>query len=86
MKLTWTFYPKGQASISLTVVYVPKLDALSVAGYLDVATNTAYVSWTNFRIFDTGEQSLKKSLFSALVRVDQLDQFNQALLPYSPGA
>ena len=49
MKLTWTFYPKGQPSITLTVVYVPGLDAVPVAGYLAVDTNTAYVNWANFQ-------------------------------------
>lgn len=73
MKLTWTFYPKGQPSITLTVVYVPGLDARTLAGYLEVDTNTAYVSWTNFRVFDTGDQSAKKALFGALTRVDQFN-------------
>lgn len=73
VKLTWTFYPKNQPSITLSVVYVPQLDALSVTGYLDVDTNTAYVNWSNFRIFDTGDQSLKKALFGSLTRVNQFD-------------
>ncbi|GAB3739540.1 hypothetical protein [Spirosoma lituiforme] len=70
MKLTWTFYPKGETSITLAVVYVPQLDASSAAGYLEVGTNTAYVNWTNFRIFDSTDQSVKKALFGSLIRVD----------------
>ena len=73
MKLTWTFYPKNQSSITLTVVYVPRLDALPVTGYLVVDTNTAYVNWTSFRVFDTGDQVSKKSLFGSLERVNQFD-------------
>ena len=73
MKLTWTFYPKGQPSITLTVLYVPELDALPDTGYLEVGTNTAYVSWSSFRIFDRGDQSTKKALFSSLTRVDQFN-------------
>lgn len=80
MKLTWTFYPKNQPSITLTVVYVPRLDALAATGYLDVDTNTAYVNWVSFRIFDTGDQLLKKSLFSSLTRVNQ---FNPQTLLFS---
>ena len=73
MKLTWTFYPKGQSGITLTVVYVPKLDDFPVTGYLEVDTNTAYVNWANFRIFDTNDQVSKKALFGSLIRIDQFD-------------
>jgi len=73
MKLTWTFYPKGQPSITLTVVYVPQLDAFPQAGYLEVDTNTAYVGWTNFRTFDTGDQRTKKELFGSLIRINRFD-------------
>ncbi len=73
MKLTWTFYPKSQPSITLTVIYVPQLDVTPATGYLDVDANTAYVNWASFRIFDTGDQVLKKSLFGSLIRVDQFD-------------
>ncbi|HLL97168.1 MAG TPA: hypothetical protein VK404_19500 [Spirosoma sp.] len=78
MKLTWTFYPKGLPSITLTVVYVPRLDAVSLAGYLEVETNTAYVNWAHFRIFDTGDQATKKALFASLTRVDTFDSFTSA--------
>ena len=70
MKLTWTFYPKGQPSITLTVLYLPKLDSVTDGGYLEIGTNTAYVNWAAFRIFDTGDQSSKKALFESLTRVD----------------
>lgn len=73
MKLTWTFYPKGQPSITLTVLYVPGLDASPTAGYLEVDTNTAYVSWASFRVFNAGNQADKKALFGSLTRVDQFN-------------
>lgn len=73
MKFTRTFYPKGQPSVTLTVVHVPKLDALSVADYLEVDTNTAYVSWTNFRVLNIGDQLTKKTLFGSLVRIPRFD-------------
>ncbi|WP_046375601.1 hypothetical protein [Spirosoma radiotolerans] len=73
MKLTWTFYPKGEPNITLTVVYVPQLDAFTVAGYLEVDTNTAYVNWTNFRVFNSTDQSAKKALFGSLHRVERFD-------------
>ncbi|GAB3773702.1 hypothetical protein GCM10028818_15600 [Spirosoma horti] len=73
MKLTWTFYPKGDPSITLTVVYVPPLDRFPAAGYLEVDTNTAYVSWTTFRVFDSTDQSAKKALFGSLIRVERFD-------------
>lgn len=74
MKLTWTFYPKGQPGITLTVVYVPKLDAALVAGYLDVETNTAYVNWANFQVFNSTDQVLKKALFGSLIKVADVDR------------
>lgn len=76
MKLTWTFYPKGEPAITLTVVYVPKLDEFTVAGYLEVDANTAYVNWATFRIFNSTDQSAKKALFGALIRVDRFDTGN----------
>ena len=81
MKLTWTFYPKGQPSITLTVVYVPRLDALPATGYLDVDTNTAYVNWSSFRVFNTGDPVSKRALFGSLTRVNQ---FDPQTLPFSP--
>ena len=80
MKLTWTFYPKGEPSITLTVIYVPQLDTFSAAGYLEVDTNTAYVNWANFRVFDSTDQPAKKALFGSLVRVNRFDTSTVFLL------
>lgn len=55
------------------MVYVPTLDALAGSGYLEVDSNTAYVSWANFRIFNSGDQALKKALFGSLTRVDRFN-------------
>ncbi len=74
MKLTWTFYPKGQPSITLTVLYVPGLDAVSIAGYLAVDTNTAYVNWVNFQVFNSTDQVSKKALFGSLIKVADADR------------
>lgn len=74
MKLTWTFYPRGQPSISLTVVYIPKLDDVPVAGYLDVDTNTAFVSRANFQVFNSTDQITKKALFESLIRMENADR------------
>ncbi|QKZ13913.1 hypothetical protein [Spirosoma sp. KUDC1026] len=100
MKLTWTFYPKGQPSVTLTVVYVPGLDGpgldgpgldgpgldgpgldgpgldgpgldrKNTPGYLEVDTNTAYVNWSAFRVFNSDDQPAKRALFGSLTRVD----------------
>jgi hypothetical protein len=74
MKLTWTFYPRGQPSISLTVVYIPKLDDVPVVGYLDVDTNTAFVNWANFQVFNSTDQVSKKALFESLIRKPTADR------------
>lgn len=81
MKLTWTFYPKGQPSVTLTVVYLPKLDEQTVGGYLHVETNTAYVSWAQFSLFNRGDQATKRDLFGSLIRIHQLDSLNGLGLP-----
>lgn len=73
MRLTWTFYPRYQSSITLTVEYIPKLDTLLVPGYLVVETNTAYVSWSSFHVFNHGTTAEKKSLFGSLLRVDEFN-------------
>ncbi|GAB3885736.1 hypothetical protein GCM10028825_13800 [Spirosoma agri] len=71
MRLTWTFFSKQEPTVTLTVVYLPKLDKFRSAGYLETVTNTAYVGWDSFRIFNTGGQADKKALFGSLIRVDQ---------------
>lgn len=73
MRLTWTFYPRHQPSITLTVEYIPKLDSFTTPGYLVVETNTAYVGWSSFRIFNHGSTAEKKSLFGSLVRVEEFN-------------
>jgi hypothetical protein len=72
MRLTWTFYPNGQPSVTLTVIYVPRLDGPDnqLTGYLEVDTNTAYVNWSGFRIFNSDDQPTKRALFESLTRVD----------------
>lgn len=69
MKLTWTFYPKGESeSVSLTVVYVPALDAenLSSGGFLHMLSNTAYVDWTTYKRFDSADVSGRRDAFQRL--------------------
>ena len=68
MRLTapQTFHPKGQLSITLTVDYGPSLNAIAGTGYLEVGVSSTYVSRVNFRIFNAGDQPLKKALFSSL--------------------
>jgi hypothetical protein len=70
MKITWTFYPKNQPSVSLTVIYTPSLDRESEPGFLIVEANTAYVDWSSFRIFDSTDTQAKKNLFASLTRID----------------
>jgi hypothetical protein len=70
MKITWTFYPKNQPSVSLTIIYTPSLDHESEPGFLIVDANTAYVDWSSFRIFDSTDAQAKKDLFASLVRID----------------
>jgi len=71
MKLTWTFYPKYQDSITLTVVYVPELDNhyLPKGGFLYEPTNTAYVNYDSYRCFDKGDTKMKQDAFGQLVRI-----------------
>ena len=71
MKLTWTFYPKYQDSITFTVVYVPELDKhrLSKGGFLYEPTNTAYVNYDTYRCFDKGDTKMKQDAFGQLVRI-----------------
>ena len=71
MKLTWTFYPKGQPVVTLSVVYVPELDAPNAVGFLETETNTAYVNWDSFRVFDKGSTVEKRALFGALIRLER---------------
>ncbi len=70
MKLTWTFYPRLQPSITLTVIYVPKLDAAQ-AHFLYEPTNTAFVDWQTFKIFNGADAHAKRDAFQRLVRILQ---------------
>ncbi len=71
MKLTWTFYPKYQESITLTVVYIPELDKyhLPKGGFLYEPTNTAYVNYDTYRCFDKGDTKMKQDAFGQLIRI-----------------
>jgi hypothetical protein len=71
MTLTWTFYPKHEAhSVTLTIVYVPELDAkkLPSGGFLALDTNTAYVDWTTYKRFDTADVEGRKDAFKRLIK------------------
>lgn len=72
MKLTWTFYPKNEPSISLEVIYVPELDEreLEGGGFLHVASNRAFVNWLTFRRFDDSSVTARKDAFARLVRIE----------------
>lgn len=73
MKLTWTFYPKHDAqSVTLTVIYVPELDAekLTTGGFLAVDINTAYVDWVTYKRFDTADVEGRRDAFQRLISVD----------------
>jgi hypothetical protein len=70
MVLTWTFYPKYEKSISLTIKYVPVIDKSNVSGFLHVETNRAWVGWDCFKAFNQGDVKAKKEAFDALVRID----------------
>ena len=91
MKLTWTFYPKNNdgQSITLTVVYVPALDAeqLPGGGFL-TPDNVAYVDWATYKLFDHRELSARQQAFGRLVRIDRLEPIRRGdgsviLLPKS---
>ena len=77
MKLTWTFYPKGESeSITLTVVYVPELDQVNLTngGYLAINSNTAYVDWNTYKRFDTSDIEGRRDAFRRLVPVEKFDE------------
>ncbi|AEI47632.1 hypothetical protein [Runella slithyformis] len=73
MKLTWTFYPRHQDSVTLTVVYVPELDNhhLPKGGFLYEPTNTAYVNYDSYRCFDKGDTKMKQDAFGQLIRIPE---------------
>lgn len=74
MKLSWTYYPKGETqSVTLTVIYVPELDKhnLSQGGFLNDNTNAAYVDWATYRIFDKEDIKARQEAFARLVVLAQ---------------
>ncbi|WP_020597893.1 hypothetical protein [Spirosoma panaciterrae] len=75
MKLTWTFYPKNEPSISLEVNYVPELDGkdLEGGGFLHISTNRAFVNWITFRRFDEASVKSRKDAFARLIRISDPD-------------
>lgn len=75
MKLTWTFYPKFEPKITLTINYLPKIDKSGEWGFLHVETNEAWVSWQCFRNFDRGDMKAKKEAFGRLIRINSVTEF-----------
>lgn len=68
MKITFSYYPRGQPAVQLTILYVPKLDEykLQFGGFLDTETNTAFVDWPTLKIFKDGKIKDKKIAFTNL--------------------
>lgn len=69
MTLTWTFYPKYEPSVTLSIKYLPVIDKSGNWGYLHAETNQAWVSWNYFKVFDRGDIKAKKDAFARLIRV-----------------
>ena len=69
MRITWTFYPKYEQKITLSVNYIPSMDKPGAWGFLHVETNQAWVCWDCFKIFDRGDVNAKKDAFARLVPV-----------------
>ncbi|GAB4024078.1 hypothetical protein [Spirosoma koreense] len=82
MTLTWTFYPKGQPAVTLTVVYLPALDQQNRAsgGFLIVPRNTAYVDWRTYQRFDTSDVQGRKDAFGQLERVWDTNKIDSLLI------
>jgi len=79
MKLTWTFYPKYEKSITLSVTYLPRLDEAGEWGYLHVESNQAWVSWECFKCFDRGDVKIKQDSFARLSRIESFEQLTRQL-------
>ena len=73
MNLSWTFFPEPGLSVTLTVVYVPDLDAeaLPFGGYLDREQNLAYVNWDTYKRFDSSDVKSRRDAFQQLVTLSQ---------------
>jgi hypothetical protein len=76
MKLTWTFYPKYEPSITLSIVYLPDIDKTGKWGFLHVESNQAWVSWECFKVFDRGDVKAKKEAFERLIRDEFINNEN----------
>lgn len=75
MKITWTFYPKFEAIITLSIQYLPKIDKTGEFGFLHVETNRAWVSWDCYKVFDKGDVKAKKDAFDRLRRIESDKDF-----------
>ncbi|GAA4467214.1 hypothetical protein GCM10023189_50450 [Nibrella saemangeumensis] len=82
MRTTWTFYPRGQEPITLTILYIPELDQhpLPQGGFLHTDTNTAYVNWQTYRLFDTPDVESRRQAFQRLTRIDDPEMNLEAIL------
>jgi hypothetical protein len=76
MKLTWTFYPKYEPRITLSVAYVPEIDKTGKWGFLHVESNQAWVCWDCFKVFDQGDIKAKKDAFNRLIRSEFINNEN----------
>lgn len=70
MKVTWTFYPKYESKITLTIIYVPVIDKTGTWGFLHAESNTAWVCWDCLKVFNQGDIKAKKEAFGRLTRID----------------
>ena len=79
MKITFSYYPRGQPAVQLTILYVPKRDEykLQFGGFLDTETNTALVDWPTLKIFKDGEIKDKKIAFANLKPIDEQENYLQ---------
>ncbi len=69
MRITWTFYPKYEQKITLSVTYLPSMDKPDTWGFLHVESNQAWVCWECFKVFNQGEVNAKKDAFARLIQV-----------------
>lgn len=76
MKITFSYYPRGEPPVHLTIVYVPKLDEhkLKFGGFIDTETNTALVDWQTLKIFKDGEIKDKKIAFANLKPISEQEK------------
>lgn len=70
MKITWTFYPRYEPKVTLSITYIPLMDNTSIYGFLHEESNSAWVSWDCFKVFHNGELKAKKDAFERLTRIE----------------